>query len=180
MRRELAAAGCAPQDVDVCVGDGAEWIRRMFDDWFPNAVKIVDYYHAAEYLWTAARARHGDGDLAGAWAKKLCGMLKAGRVGDVLDDLRRRGADVEECAKAVAYLAARRDRLRYDEYLAAGLPIGSGIIEAGCKNVVGQRMKCSGMRWSVAGANPVLWLRCARQGGWLDDYWDDRIARLAA
>ena len=45
--RELAAAGCEPRDVEVCVGDGAEWIRRMFDDWFPDAVKIVDYYHAA-------------------------------------------------------------------------------------------------------------------------------------
>ena len=177
---ELAAAGCAPGDVDVCVGDGAEWIRRVFDDWFPDAEKVVDYYHAAERLWTAARARHGDGDLAKAWAKKLCGMLKAGRVGDVLDDLRKRGGDADECRKAAAYLDARRDRMRYDEYLADGVPIGSGVIEAGCKNVVGQRMKCAGMRWSVAGANPVLWLRCARIGGWLDDYWNARVARLAA
>ena len=178
--RELAAAGCEPRDVEVCVGDGAEWIRRMFDDWFPDAVGIVDYYHATEYLWAAARARHGDGDLAKAWAKKLCALLKAGRLDDALDDLRKRGGDAEECRKAVAYLDARRDRMRYGEYLAEGLPIGSGVIEAGCKNVVGQRMKCTGMRWTVAGANPVIWLRCARIGGWLDDYWDARIARLAA
>ena len=115
--RELAAAGCAPQDVEVCVGDGAEWIRRVFDDWFPDAAKIVDYCHATECLWEAARARL-DGDLAKAWAKRLCAML-----------------------------------------------------EAGCKNVVGQRMKCTGMRWTVVGANPVLWLRCARLGGWFEDYW---------
>ena len=178
--RELAAAGCEPQDVDVCVGDGAGWIRRIFDDWCVDARKVVDFYHAAEYLWAAARARHGDGDLAGTWAGKLCGMLKAGRLGDVLDDLRRRGGDVEACRKAVAYLDERRDRMRYDEHLAAGLPIGSGIIEAGCKNVVGQRTKCAGMRWTVAGANPVLWLRCARLGRWFDKYWDDRTARLAA
>ena len=178
--RELAAAGCAPQDVDVCVGDGAEWIRRLFDDWFPDADKIVDFYHAAEYLWAAARARHDAGDLAEAWAKKLCGMLKAGRHDDVLADLRRRGGDAEECRRAVGYLAERRDRMRYDKHLAAGLPIGSGIVEAGCKNIVGRRMKCTGMRWSVDGANPVLWLRCAWLGGWLDDYWDDRIAQLAA
>ena len=178
--RELAAAGCAPRDVDVCVGDGAEWIRRLFDDWFPDAVKIVDYHHAAEYLWAAARARHGAGDLAGAWAGKLCGMLKAGRLDDVLADLRRRGGEAEECRKAVAHLAERRDRTRYDEHLAAGLPIGSGVVEAGCKNIVGRRMKCTGMRWSVAGANPVLWLRCARQCGWFDAYWDDHLAGLAA
>ena len=110
--RELAAAGCAPQDVDVCIGDGAEWIRRQFDDWFPDAVRVVDFHHAAEYLWAAARARHDAGDLAAAWAKKLCGMLKAGRIDDVLADLRRRGGDVEECRKAVGYLAERRDRMR--------------------------------------------------------------------
>ena len=178
--RELAAAGCAPQDVDVCVGDGAEWIRRLFDDWFPDADKIVDFYHAAEYLWAAARARHAAGDLAEAWAKKLCGMLAAGRLDDVLADLRRRGGDVEECRRAVGYLAERRHRMRYDAYLAAGLPIGSGIVEAGCKNIVGRRMKCAGMRWSLAGANPVLWLRCAWLGGWFDHYWDDRVAELAA
>ena len=153
--REMAAAGCAPGDVEVCVGDGAEWIRRVFDDWFPDAEKIVDYYHATEYLWAAARARHGDGDLAKAWAKKLCAMLKAGRLDDALDDLRKRGGDAEECRKAVAYLAARRDRMRYDEYLAEGLPIGSGIIEAGCENIVGRRMKCTGMRWTVAGATAL-------------------------
>ena len=90
-----------------------------------------------------------------------------------------RGGDVEECRKTVAYLDARRDRMRYDEYVADGIPIGLGI-EAGCKNVVGQRMKCASMRRSVAGANPVLWLRCARLGGWLDDYWDARVAKLAA
>ena len=139
----FAGIESAPGDVEVCVGDGAEWVRRVFGDWFPDAEKIVDYYHAAEYLWAAARARHGDGDLANAWARKLCALLKAGRLDDAL-------------------------------------PIGSGIIEAGCKNVVGQRMKCTGMRWTVAGANPVLWLRCARLDGWFDDYWDHRVAKLAA
>ena len=180
MLRELAAAGWAPEDVGLCLGDGAEWIRRMFDDWFPDARKVVDYYHAAEHLWAAARARHGDGDLAAAWAKKLCGMLAAGRLDDALAELERRGGDVEECRKAVGYLGERRDRMRYDELRAAGLPIGSGRVEAGCKNIVGRRMKGTGMRWSVNGANPVLWLRCARQSGSFDEYWKARLDRLAA
>ena len=181
MLRELAAAGWTPRDVGLCLGDGAEWIRRLFDDWFPDARKVVDYYHAAEYLWSAARARHGEGDLAAAWAKKLCGMLGAGRLDDALAELRRRGGDVEECRRAVRYLAERRDRTRYGELRAAGLPIGSGRVEAGCKNIVGRRMKGAGMRWSVAGANPVLQLRCARQSGSFDDYWKaPRLDRLAA
>ena len=180
MLRELAAAGWAPEDVGLCLGDGAEWIRRMFDDWFPDARKVVDCYHAAEYLWAAARARHGDGDLAAAWAKKPCGMLAAGRLDDALAELERRGGDVEECRKAVGYLGERRDRMRYDELRAAGLPIGSGRVEAGCKNIVGRRMKGTGMRWSVKGANPVLWLRCARWSGSFDEYWKARLDRLAA
>ncbi len=174
--RELAAAGWAPEDVGFAVGDGAGRVRRLFDDWFPKSERVVDYYHAAEHLWAAARARHGPGDLAAAWAKKLCGMLKAGRVDDVLAELRQRGAGLPECERVAAHIAERRDRMRYDDHLRRGLPIGSGRVEAACKTVVGRRMKCAGMRWTVAGANPVLWLRCARLGGWFDDYWNDRLA----
>ena len=70
--------------------------------------------------------------------------------------------------------------MRYDECLADSVPIGSGIIEAGCENVVGQRMKRTGMCWSVVDANPVLWLRRAHLGGWIDRYWNDHGTRLAA
>ena len=84
-----------------------------------------------------------------------------------------------ECEKAAGYIDERRDRMRYDEYLARGLPIGSDRVEAACKTVVGRRLKCTGMRWTVAGANPVLWVRCARLSGWFDDYWDQRLARAA-
>ena len=70
--------------------------------------------------------------------------------------------------------------MRCDELRAAGLPIGSGRVKAGCKNIVGRRMKGTGMRWSVKGANPVFWLRCARQSGSFDGYWKARLDRLAA
>ena len=173
--RELAAAGYAPDDVGVCIGDGAAWLRRLFGEWFPDAVPIVDFFHAAEYLWAAAGARYGPGTKRAArWAAKLCRQLKAGRTDKVLAALRRVG--IEECGKAARYIAERRDRMRYDEYLARGLPIGSGRVEAACKTVVGRRLKCTGMRWTVAGANPVLWLRCASLSGRFGDYWDERLA----
>ena len=176
--RELAAAGHAPGDVGVCIGDGAEWLRRLFGEWFPEAVAIVDFFHAAEYLWAAAGARYGPGsDLAKRWAARLCRLLKAGRADEVLAALRKAGG--AECGKAAGYIGKRRDRMRYDEYLARGLPIGSGRAEAACKTVVGRRLKCTGMRWSVDGANPVLWVRCARLSGWFDNYWNERL-QLAA
>ena len=134
--RTWHAAGHAPDDVGVCIGDGAAWLRRLFDEWFPNAVPVVDFNaaaggaHASEYLWAAAGARYAPGtDLARQWAAKLCRLLKAGRTDEVLADLRRVGGG--ECAKAERYIAERRDRMRYDEYLARGLPIGSGRVEAG-------------------------------------------------
>ena len=176
--RELAAAGHAPGDVGVCIGDGAAWLRRLFGEWFPDAVQIVDFFHAAEYLWAAAGARYGPGtDLAKRWAVKLCRLLKAGRAEAVLAALRRAGGG--ECDTAARYIGERRERMRYDAYLAHGLPIGSGRAEAACKTVVGRRLKCTGMRWSMAGANPVLWVRCARLSGWLDEYWDERIRQAA-
>ena len=73
----------------------------------------------------------------------------------------------------------RGDRMRYDEYLARCLPIGSGRAKAACKTVVGRRLKCTGMRWSVDGANPVLWVRGAHLSGWFDDYWDERLRQAA-
>ena len=85
----------------------------------------------------------------------------------------------EECGKAAGYIEPRRDRMRCSDYLARVLPIGSGRVEAACKTVVGRRLKCTGMRWTVAGANPVLWVRCARLSRWFGDYWDERL-RLAA
>ena len=124
--RELAALGFAPEDVGVALGDGAEWLRRLFAQWFPNAARIVDFFHAAEHPWTAARARHGDDGAARRWAEKLCKLLKAGRVDDVLAALRAPGAGAEECRKASRYLSERRGQMRYDAYLARGLPIGSG------------------------------------------------------
>ena len=176
--RELAAAGHAPDDVGVCIGDGAEWLRRLFDEWFPNAVPIVDFLHASEYLWAAAGGRHGAGDgRAKQWATELCRLLKEGDAGKVVAALRRAGG--EECGRAARHIGERRDRMRCDEHPARGLPIGSGRVEAACRTVVGRRMKCTGMRWSVDGANPVPWVRCARLSGWFDDYWDERLPQAA-
>ena len=180
MLRELAALGFAPEDVGAALGDGADWLRRLYAQWFPDAVRIVDFFHAAEYAWAAARARHPrDDEAAKRWAEKQCRRLKAGRLDDVLEALRAPGAGAEERGKALRYLSERRGQMRYDEYLARGLPIGSGRVEAACKTVAGRRLKCTGMLWTVAGANPVLWLRCARLSGWFDDYWDDRLRRTA-
>ena len=133
--RELAALGFAPENVGVALGDGADWLRRLYGTWFPNAVRIVDFFHAAEYLWAAARGRHGDdAKAAKRWAEKLCRLLEAGRMDDVLAALRRPGAGAGERAKAVRYLSERRGQMRYAEYRSLGLPIGSGARRGGLQD----------------------------------------------
>ena len=80
--RELAALGFAPENVGVALGDGADWLRRLYGTWFPNAVRIVDFFHAAEFLWAAARGRHGDdAKAAKRWAEKLVPAARGGADG---------------------------------------------------------------------------------------------------
>jgi hypothetical protein len=79
---------------------------------------------------------------------------------------------------AIRYFEGNAERMRYPEYRAQGLFVGSAVIEAGCKTVVGARLKRSGMFWTVAGANAILALRCHRLGGKFEDYWESR-ARVA-
>ena len=118
----------------------------MFVEWFPNAVPIVDFFHASEYLWAEVGARYGLGtDLVHRWATRLCWLLKKALAA-------LRGADGCECDKVVGHIAERRDRVRYDEHLVAGLPIGSGRVGRVGKTVVGRRLQCTGMRWAMAGA----------------------------
>ena len=160
------------------------WLRRLFEEWFPDAVSTIDFNaaaggaHASEYVWAAAGARYGPGTgPARHWATRQCRLLKAGRADEVLAALRKAGGG--ECAKAARYIAERRDRMRYDEYLARSLPIGSGRVEAGEQDRRRTAPEVPGMRWTVAGANPVLWVRCARLSGWFDDYWDERLRQAA-
>ena len=77
---------------------------------------------------------------------------------------------------AIRYFEGNAERMRYPEYRAQGLFVGSGVIEAGCKTVVGARLKRSGMFWTVAGANAILALRCHRLSGKFEDYWENRAA----
>lgn len=118
-----------------------------------------------------------DGADARRWAAKLCRLLNTGRADQVLAALRPAGGD--ECGRAAAYIAERRGRMRYDQTWRAACPFGSGRAEAACKTVVGSRLKCAGMRWTVAGANPVLSVRCARLSGWFNDYGDERVRQAA-
>jgi hypothetical protein len=143
-------------------------------------IRIVDYYHASQRLWTMAEALFGEGPRTAAWARKMQKLLKKpGGVNRVLHSaanlraLRRLGGTrLREFQKAYRYLRSRMRHLRYADYKAMGLPLGSGVTEAGCKTVYTQRLKLSGMSWKQPGAQTILNLRVLLLSGVWDAAYD--------
>jgi hypothetical protein len=167
-RRRLWAlclrAGIRQHDRMVVLGDGAEWIDQTAQWLFPNAVRILDYYHASERLWAVANARWGEATAAAQrWAHSKLSQLKRGQVRQVMAAMRglKISSDEGQRVRSVAinYMRVRQGQMRYDEYQAAGLPIGSGAVESTCKQMVTARCKQAGMRWSEVGADDILALR---------------------
>lgn len=156
--------GIRPQDHLVILGDGAEWIDQTVAWLFPNALRILDFYHAAERVWAVANARFGEATVeAQRWAHSKLSQLKRGGVKQVIAALRRLKITSQEGQKvqqaALNYMQVRQAQMKYDEYQKAGLPIGSGAVESTCKQMVTVRCKQAGMRWSEAGADAILGLR---------------------
>jgi hypothetical protein len=160
----------------VCaVMDGAEWIDGFVDWQCKDAIRILDFAHAAEYVSEIGQLAQAAGSvLPQNWLADLLHELKQKGPSEVLRQmrqLREKHLQVEEIGKKVAYLEKREGRMQYPQYQAAGWPIGSGIVESGNKVVMQARLKGSGMHWEPAHVNPLLALRT----GACNDRWDETI-----
>lgn len=155
-------AGVLWARVVVALGDGAPWIWKQVSLHFPWAIQILDFFHACEYLWVVGRAAFGE--QAGAWVKARQQEMRASHHEALFASLHQvsqeHPAAREAVQTALGYFANNRERMDYARYEALGLSIGSGAAESGCKQVVAQRLKGAGMRWSEAGAQTVACLRC--------------------
>jgi hypothetical protein len=170
----------------VVIGDGAVWIWNLADKHFPSAIQIVDLYHARQHLWEIAALLHPN-DLAAkkSWVVPMKALLDDGEIESLVARLREiagEHADSEPgmtvgILKEAEYLATNASRMNYPRFRAMGLFVCSGVVEAGCKAVIGARLKRSGMFWTVRGANAVIALRCCRLNGRFEDFWEQ--ARLA-
>jgi len=174
--QEACRRGVEQAQEVVAIADGAPWIWNLVDEHFPQAVQILDFYHASERLYEVGKAVYGEGAAEGkAWAEANRSRLLRGQVGAMLrslGELRPPTAEGQEAVRlAEGYFRNNRGRMRYDRYRARGYHIGSGVVEAGCKHVVGARCKGSGMRWSQAGAQQVLALRCLLLSHRWDQHW---------
>ena len=158
---------------EVCViGDGAPWIWNIADEQFYGATQIVDLYHAREHYWNVARLYQ--------WTEERCRELDDGKVGDVINAINQclslPGCDKAICERETGYFEKNKERMRYADFRDRGLFVGSGVLEAGCRTVVGQRLKHSGMHWTVRGANSIIALRCSILGNRWEDFWEHRAA----
>lgn len=140
---------------------------------------ILDLFHVLEYLWKAAYAFHPEGSKEAAqWVTKHLLCLLQGRVSRVTAGLRQsatklklRGQKRQAVDTAAHYFLKNKAFMRYDQYLALGLPIGSGAAEGACRNLIKDRMERTGMRWTVDGAEAVIQLRATELSGDWDEYW---------
>jgi hypothetical protein len=178
LRAEALQRGLASARLVVFLGDGAAWVWELARVNFPLAVCILDFFHAAEHLEWLAQALFGEkSDPAKSqwdqWAKTLKEQPEG--LATVLREARqalpRRGKRRESALKQIAYFESNADKMRYAEYRARGLFIGSGVIEAGCKTVIGARLKQSGMFWGIQGAQNVLDIRCLLENRQFDLFW---------
>ena len=166
----------------VVIGDGAEWIWNLAADHFPGAIQIVDLYHARQHLWELARKLNPNDEVnQKAWMKVYQKrLLDKGKIEKLVDSLRSIDTDNPEVAEKIRteaeYFERNAERMRYPKYRRQHLFVGSGVIEAGCKTVIGSRLKRSGMFWTVRGANAILALRCCHLNGRFEDYWEARRA----
>jgi hypothetical protein len=172
--------GWSRAEKKVVMGDGAEWIWNLADQHFPGAVQIVDLYHARQHLWDLARKLRPN-DEAGqkAWMKiHQRRFLDKGKIEKLVAALRSVFSTNPEVAEKIRieadYFERNAARMRYPEFRRQHLFVGSGVIEAGCKTVIGSRLKQSGMFWTVRGANAIIALRCCHLNGRFEDYWETR------
>jgi hypothetical protein len=163
------------------LGDGAPWIWNIADEHFHGADQIVDLYHAREHYWNAGKTCFGQHkEKLHLWAESRRTELDDGRVEDVIRAIgglsSLPGYDKEICEREMGYFEKNKERMRYAEFRRRGLFVGSGVLEAGCRTVIGQRLKQSGMHWTVQGANSIIALRCSLMSSRWEDFWEHRAA----
>lgn len=161
--------------------DGAEWIRNLVQLHFPNATHIIDLYHAREHMVELCKLLF--------WRRPQTLSRYKDRWWDALDDgdvetivhearqaLPKDPRAAKEARTQIGYFEKNKERMRYAHFKKQGYFVGSGVIEAGCKSIIGKRLKQSGMEWTVRGANAIIALRCMNLSGRQEEFWEQRAA----
>jgi hypothetical protein len=184
LRQEAIRRGMGAVKEVVLLIDGAAGLEHMGRDGFKDCLQIVDFYHAMEHAALVLAALIGKNHpdykkRLRRWARR---MLKD-KVSHLIEEVRLESAGLAQAAaveQELGYFIRNVERMQYGTFRARGYFIGSGVVEAGCKAVIGARCKQSGMRWSKSGAQNILALRCIHHSKRLEDVWKYRLNNLAA
>jgi hypothetical protein len=184
LRREALRRGLGGVQKVVLLIDGASGLEKMGKDYFPGELQIVDFYHGLEHLEEVLKVlwEKSDPEFKKHRQRWIKCLLKDG-VERVIAQARRIAATrhhASEMEKTLGYFERNKERMRYGSFRRQGYFIGSGVIEAGCKTVVGSRCKQSGMFWSTPGAEHVLAFRCIHQSRRSEAFWKDHLNDLTA
>jgi len=185
---ELTARNLGHDRPVICLMDGERALWDAQAVYFPEAVGVLDLFHVLERLWAVAHCFHKEGsDESKEFVEQRLRDLLQGRVGYVISGLRRRlkaeklsGRRRKVVASALEYLGNNKEHMRYDEYLARGYPIGSGVAEGACRHLVKDRMEQTGMRWTVVGAQAMLHVRALYLNDQWEEYLEHRVEREQA
>jgi len=185
LRQEAIRRGLSLAVFVVLLIDGAEGLANLGRLCFPAALQIVDFYHAMEHARKVLVALLGSKEhpnfkkRLGHWARQLL----RDKVEQLIAAVRKEcvgTARAEAVEKELGYFVRNVKRMQYGTFRSRGFFIGSGVIEAGCKTIIGSRCKQSGMFWGVPGAENILALRCISASRRLDAFWKARLNAHAA
>jgi len=180
--QHAADNGLHDMDAVVFLGDGAKWLWGIQQQYFPSALTGIDLYHSTERVNAMVDLIQFKGqscsDRKQAFKDKCIELLRCGKVQEMLDLIKStpcKKGNEKRLASAMGYFSSNIDRMNYGAFAASGIFVGSGVIEAGCKVIVGNRMKNAGMHWSKDHAEKMIALRCAiRNDEFLDTYLRDK------
>ena len=167
----------------VCIMDGEAKLWKKQEEMFPEAIGVLDIFHVMEHLWPCVHRFEAENtpEAARLFETKFRAILE-GRIGRVIGAFRQmavkrklKKASLKTLESHLVYFENNRDRMKYDEYLEQGLPIGSGVVEGACRNLVKDRMERTGMRWQPSGAQAILDLRAVYLNGDWNEFHNERI-----
>ena len=178
---EAVRRGLEVAEKVVVIGDGARYNWEIASEHFPYSIKIVDLYHAREHLHKlCVLLVPGGGSELIRLETRWRTALDEGNVEKIINEASLRLPEDRErretVEKQIGYFRNNASRMRYGDYRAQGMFVGSGVVEAGCKTVIGKRLKQSGMEWTVRGANAIIALRCCYLSDRAEEFWEQRTA----
>jgi len=180
VQREASRRGFSQALRQAVLGDGSTWIWNTATELFPQARQILDRFHAKEHLGEVGKVIYGDSPEGKPWIDARCEELDEGHLQSLVHALRSHIDQHKEARECIQYIWRNRRRMRYPEFEKQGFCTSTGVVESGCKIVVGTRLKRAGMHWTVKGANAIIALRCSKLSGRFEDFCERRSERKQA